>query len=217
MKTSVTAAMLAPFVFFMTLLIPMSPAFAEASDWMVRLRGLAVVPDESSSVSAIGGKATLGNSVVPEVDVTYFFTENVAAELIAAITPHNVRGEGTSLGSLDLGDVMLLPPTLTLQYHFRPQEVFRPYVGAGVNYTTFFDAKAGNSISSIKYDNSFGYVLQAGIDVGLQRFGFDDHWAVNFDVKKLFLNTDVSINGGAIKADVDLDPWIVGVGLAYRF
>ncbi|MEW5705173.1 MAG: OmpW family outer membrane protein [Pseudomonadota bacterium] len=190
---------------------------AEKSPWMVRVRNLVVVPDEDSTITAIGGEATLGNAVVPEFDITYFFTEHWAAELIAAVTPHNVRGENTALGSLDLGDVLLLPPTLTLQYHFFPEQNYRPYIGAGVNYTFFLDEDAGASINSIDYDNAFGAALQAGVDISLEPFGFNEHWALNFDVKKIFLNTDVSINGGAVTADVDIDPWIIGVGLAYRF
>lgn len=63
---------------------------------------------------------------------------------------------------------------------------------------------------SIDYENSFGFALQAGIDIGI-----DDHWAINLDLKKVFLNTDVSLNGGAITADLDLDPWLFGLGVAY--
>lgn len=212
------ALILGPLVLFTMLMLAPTSAFAGAGDWQIRLRSLVVVPaEDSSTVTAIGGEATLGNAVVPELDITYFFTEHWAAELIAAITPHNARAENTALGSLDLGDVFLLPPTLTLQYHISPNATYRPYVGAGVNYTVFFDAKSGTSINSIKYDNAVGFALQAGIDVGLEKFGFDEHWAINFDVKKIFLNTDVSINGGAITTDVDIDPWLIGIGLVYRF
>ncbi len=212
------ALILGPLVLFAMLMLAPASAFAEAGDWQVRLRTLVVAPTEdSSTITAIGGEATLGNAVVPEIDITYFIAEYWAAELIAVITPHNTRGENTSLGSLDLGDVFLLPPTLTLQYHISPNDTYRPYVGAGVNYTVFFDAKKGVSINSIKYDNSFCFALQAGIDIGLEKFGFNEHWAINFDVKKIFLSTDVSINGGTIRTEVDIDPWLIGFGLAYRF
>jgi outer membrane protein len=179
--------------------------------WQVRARAIQVMPDESSVISPIGGKVHAGNALVPEVDVTYYFTKHIAAELIAATTNHSVSARGTAIGDVDLGDVWLLPPTLTVQYHFLPDEDFQPYVGAGINYTMFYNADKGGA-TSVKYSNSFGTALQAGFDYKLA-----DGWYANLDVKKLFLSTDVKINGGGVRADVDLDPWIVGVGVGYRF
>ncbi len=188
----------------------------DAGDILVRFRGLAVVPQESGTTNAIGGSAEIDNSVVPELDFTYFFTENIAAELILATTPHDVKMKGTALGrDVDLGDVWLLPPTLSLQYHFMPKKAFSPYIGAGLNYTFFLNEDKGNdpAVNKVEYEDGFGYALQAGFD-----YQIDDRWSFNFDVKKLFLETDVKVNGGAIKANnVDIDPWIVGIGFGYRF
>lgn len=181
------------------------------SPWLVRVRGLAVVPDEGADVNPLGGTVEIDEDYVPEVDISYFFTDNIAAELILATTRHDVTWKGA--GSLDLGKVSLLPPTLTLQYHFLPKETYRPYVGAGVNYTVFFNEDApGGAITSADYDNAFGWALQAGMDIDL-----GNKWVANIDVKKIFLNTDVSLNGGAVTADVDIDPWLFGLGVGYRF
>jgi outer membrane protein len=196
-------------------LLAAAPAHAEftgksAGDVMVRARALWAVPDESASVTVLGGDVNVSNDVVPEVDFTYFVTDNIALELIAGTTRHDVSHTPTGI---DLGKVSLLPPTLTLQYHFMPKERLSPYVGAGVNYTIFYNEDApGGAVTSIDYDNSFGWALQAGVD-----YAIADRWYVNLDVKKLFLSTDVSINGGAINAKVDLDPWLFGVGVGYRF
>lgn len=130
-----------------------------------------------------------------------------------ATTWHDVTDEGSVLGNVDLGEVSMIPPVLSLQYHFMPDAQFRPYVGGGVNYTIFYNEDApGGTVVSIDYENSFGFALQAGIDIG-----FNENWAINLDLKKVFLSTDVSINGGAITADVDLDPWLFGLGIAYRY
>lgn len=192
-----------------------APAHAEfqgksAGDIMVRARVIGVIPDESASTT-IGGDVNVSDDWVPEVDFTYFVTDNIALELIAGTTKHDVSHKPTGI---DLGEVSLLPPTLTLQYHFMPKERFSPYVGAGLNYTFFYDESpaAGSPVTSIDYENSVGYALQAGID-----YAVADQWYLNVDVKKIFLSTDVSINGGAINADVDLDPWLIGVGVGYRF
>lgn len=188
--------------------------FTDKERWIIRARALMVEPDEDASISPIGGNVDIDEQYVPELNFTYFFTKNVAAELILATTPHNVTAVGTTVGQVDLGDVWLLPPTLTLQYHFMPEsDSFRPYVGAGINYTHFYNADSG-AVNSIDYDDSFGYALQAGFD-----YGIDENWALNFDVKKVMINTDVTIQSGAtrINADVDIDPYIFGVGVAYRF
>ena len=107
-----------------------------------------------------------------------------------------------------------MPPTVTLQYHFSPRGSIRPYVGAGVNYTFFYEQDPGAAVS-VNYDNGFGFALQAGVDVPI-----NDTYFLNFDVKKIFLNTDVTINAGdagVVGADVDLDPFVIGVGVGRRF
>jgi outer membrane protein len=196
-----------------------APAFADAGDWQFRLRAITVQPDESADISAIGGDVDIDTSVVPEFDITYFFTDNIAAELILGVTPHDVSAVGTAVGDLDLGDVTLLPPTLTVQYHFNPDGQVRPYAGVGVNYTLFFneDLPANTVLDSIDYDPSLGFALQAGVDYML-----NERWFLNFDVKKVWINTDVTIDAttaltAVVDADVDIDPWIVGVGIGWRY
>ena len=181
--------------------------FWAADNWQVRLRAIDVVPDESSSVN-IGGKVDVDNFVAPEVDISYFFTQNIAAELILATSKHDLN----YTGGVDLGSTMVLPPTLTLQYHFMPEQSFSPYVGAGVNYTWFYNEDTGPGFTNLKVDGGFGWALQAGFDYWL-----DEHWGLNADVKKIFLDVDASLNNGTIRADVDLDPWVIGTGVSYRF
>jgi len=178
----------------------------QAGDFMLRARALGVIADESGRVSN-GDSVSIDDSYVPELDLTYFFTPNIAAELIAAVTPHNVK---TSSG-INAGDVWLLPPTLTLQYHITQFDGFKPYVGAGVNYTHFFNEDAG-SLNSVKYDDSFGFALQAGVDIPIQ-----DNWYFNIDVKKVYIDTTAKFSPSGVRADVDIDPWLVGVGIGYKF
>ena len=184
------------------------PAKADfnSHDWQLRLRAIDVMPQESSN-GTIAGHANVGNRLVPEIDISYFLNDNWSTELILATSKHSVGWTG----GLNLGDAWVLPPTLAAQYHFTPEKQFSPYLGAGLNYTFFYNVDPG-SFASVHYKNGVGYALQAGADYKL-----DAHWMLNLDVKKLFLNTDVSVNGGAVRADVDLDPWIVGLGVGYRF
>ncbi|WP_203295108.1 OmpW/AlkL family protein [Maricaulis parjimensis] len=194
-------------------LILAAPAMAEQGDWLVRLRAINVVPNEEATITPIGGDVDIDSSIVPELDITYFVQDNWALELILGVTPHDVMAVGTAAGDIDLGDVTLLPPTLTLQYHFNPEGQYRPYVGAGVNYTYFFneDLPTGSALSTIDYDASFGLAAQAGIDIALQ-----DEWFLNLDVKYIDIDTDVLIDG-AIAADVQIDPVVFGIGFGRRF
>ena len=195
--------------------LPRAYAQEGKSPWLVRVRALDVIPDDDSSpITQIGGKAEVDDAITGELDFTYFFTDNIAAEMIFGVANHDVEAKNTSEGNVDLGDVWLLPPTLTLQYHFMPDAQFRPYLGAGINYTVFFDEDAGKVADDIEYDDNFGYAVQAGFDWGL-----DDNWAINVDVKKLWLDTDVEVKAlnTTVKTNVDIDPWFIGVGVAYRF
>jgi outer membrane protein len=198
----------------LTVLFSVGSAFAEVDQpWQIRLRGIGVVPEESATVSApVLGSVDVDDAIVPELDISYFFTDHIAAELILATTNHEVRHDPTGL---DLGDVWLLPPTLTLQYHILPNHPsFRPYVGAGINYTFFFGEDAPGALDT-KFDDSVGFALQAGVDIPLG----SGPYMINLDIKKLWLSTDVDVRplAGVTRADVDIDPWIIGIGIGRRF
>ncbi|WP_300541897.1 OmpW family outer membrane protein [Maricaulis sp.] len=194
-------------------LVLAAPATAEQGDWLVRLRALNVIPNEEAAITPIGGDVDIDTSIVPELDITYFMQDRWAFELILGVTPHDVIAVDTAAGDIDLGDVTLLPPTLTLQYHFNPGGDVRPYLGAGVNYTHFFneDLPGGSALSMIEYDGGFGLAAQAGVDFALQ-----SDWFLNLDIKYIDIDTGVLIDG-AIAADVQIDPVIAGVGFGRRF
>ncbi len=183
-------------------------AMAAQGDFLVRGRIINVAPNDSAD-STLG---TLGidvkNDTVPELDFTYMITPNIGAELILGTSRHEVTSNGASLGK-----VSVLPPTLTVQYHFAPDATVRPYIGAGINYTRFYDVglRAGGANLDVK-KNSFGAALQAGVDVAINK-----SWFVNFDVKKIFLSTDVSVKNGAKLGKLTIDPWVIGIGVGTRF
>ncbi len=188
-------------------------SFAKTNnDWIVRGRALYVKTDTKGKASTLGGNVAASSDQVPEIDVTKFITPNIAAELIAATTQHNISLRGSALGtSSGLGSVKLLPPTLTLQYHANPTGTIRPYAGAGLNYTFFYGTKTGGAATSMKYQDHLGYALQAGFD-----YMIDEKFSVNFDIKKIFLKTHVQVNN-SYTANVRLDPWLIGVGIGYHF
>lgn len=187
--------------------------------WQVRLRAVGVAPEESATIGIIGGDVAISNALIPELDFTYFFTENFAAELILGTAKHDVQAINTAAGDVNLGSVWLLPPTLTAQYHFytSDKKVFKPYIGAGVNYTLFYNVKSGD-VADVTYDNALGYAAQLGFDLMV-----DDTFFINVDVKRLFLSTDVCVDasnlapGLIIPAEVDINPWLVGVGVGMKF
>jgi len=190
---------------------------AQEKNWKARVRVISVSPNESAKIQVIGGDVKISNEVVPELDFTYYFNKNWAAELILATTNHDVKAIGTSAGNIPLGDVWLLPPTLTFQYHLTSLKNIEPYIGAGINYTIFYNADSGAVVNNVKYDNTFGFALQTGLDIDLNK-----KWFLNFDLKKIFLNTTATVNattalGATVDADVDIDPLIIGFGFGMRF
>lgn len=178
--------------------------------FQIRVRGIGVLP-EGGGHTTINGDPDPDNAYVPEVDLTYFLSNNWALELIAATSPHDLKLKNSDLGDLDLGDTWILPPTLTLQYHFTPEKQFSPYVGAGINYTLPY-AEDAKDVNDLEADGSFGYAAQAGFD-----YWINDNWAFNMDIKKIWVDVDASVNSGAITGEVELDPIVAGVGIAYRF
>jgi outer membrane protein len=175
-----------------------------ADDWLIRARVINVAPDVSSSLAGLDAN----DQTTAELDFTYFLNKNVGVELILATTRHEVTLNGASLGK-----VSVLPPTLTLQYHFNPDSTFKPYVGAGVNYTRFYSVSLDKVLPLDVDRNSWGGALQAGIDIALDKKSY-----LNFDVKKIYIKTDVRNSAtGAHVSDLKIDPVVWGIGYGRRF
>lgn len=177
---------------------------AAEGPWMVRAR--AVYVDTYNSTSGIASTLDLNvdSKWIPEVDISYFFSKNLATELILT-WPQKMT---VNAGNTSIGSIKVLPPTLLLQYHFDGLPV-KPYVGAGINYTNY----SGVSLpAGVSIDNgSWGGALQAGVDIPLTGNMF-----LNLDVKKVWMGTDVyvaGVNSGSLK----VDPVLWGVGLGWRF
>lgn len=198
-----------------------APVIDTWNPWMIRVRALGVLPQkqEKSNVKLngegqVGSNISITNSVVPELDISYFFTKNIAVELILGTTPHNVKAAGSLASVGRIGRTWLLPPTLTLQYHFYLTENIKPYVGAGINYTFFYNNKSRNDFTGFKLENDVGFALQVGLD-----YMIDQHWGINFDVKKIWLRPDAKAYLGdiVVKTKAKIDPWLIGVGVTYKF
>lgn len=181
--------------------------------WMVRVRAITVVPDASANLGIAGASVDISKSVMPELDVTYFFTKNVALEVVAAFSPHSVYGTGAIAPLGKLMHTLLLPPVATLQYHFTDFGAFKPYIGVGVNYTWFLDQSLKQpALVTGHISNSVGVVGNVGFD-----YMIDRHWGLNLDLKYVDMQPNVSFNNGAITGKVKINPWIVGTGVTYKF
>lgn len=184
-------------------------ALAQDTNWMVRARAVHLDPANASAQLAGSGapdRIHVSSKTIPEVDVSYFFSPNLAAELVLTV-PQRHR---VTLDGADIGSFRHLPPTLSVQYHFAPQSAWRPYLGAGLNYTRISRVRLLGGAADLESD-SWGMALQAGLDVRL-----DARWSLNLDVKKLRLRSDLLI-GGATASQVKVDPVLFGAGVGYRF
>lgn len=192
-----------------------SPVMAlQQGDWLLRFGATSVNPNDSSgSVGAIPGSGvTVDDAQGAFVNVTYMIRDQIGLELLAA-TPftHDISGTGSIAGLGQIATVKQLPPTFSVQYHFSPKSSFRPYVGAGINYTTFFDEKAtGGTVTSISLDDSWGLAAQAGFDMDMTKTFF-----FNADLRYINIETTATTNVGDV--DVTINPWVISVGVGMRF
>lgn len=194
-----------------------------AGPWLVRLRAIDIAPNESNGATGnglIGADSIKVDSVwAPELDISYFFTPNFALELVLTYPQkHNVDWSNSPLaggGTLPIGSIKQLPPSLYGQYHFDTGTPFKPYLGAGITYFWITDNDLqvnGNPILKITRSN-WGFGLQAGLDYVLTR-----NWYLNVDVKYIWVDTKVTDTAGLnIDTRLSIDPWVFGFGAGYRF
>ncbi|MGF6901312.1 OmpW/AlkL family protein [Paraburkholderia sp. GAS348] len=178
-----------------------------AGDILVRLRAISIMPNVETNQSLSALNVGVNNAIVPELDLTYMIRDYLGVELILGTSRHQLT---SNLGNL--GGVNVLPPTLLLQYHFNHAGRIRPYVGAGLNYTLFYNngLNAGGQPISIT-NHSFGPALQAGVDVQVTKSLF-----VNADIKKIWMHTDATLGGQSL-GRLSIDPVVVGLGVGMRF
>lgn len=207
----------------MALAASLAPVASQAQSsndnpWMVRVRAAYLdFQNGQSNNGQANGVAT--NNIraqkewIPELDVTYFFTKNIAAELVLTY-PQNVNIY-SNLTSQKSGTITALPPSLLAQYHFTELGSLKPYIGAGVNYTIFGNTGNFGGIGNVLSvgNNSFGFAGQVGVD-----YMFDKNWGMNVDVKYITMSTKVNYaNGGANIGTLTLNPWVPAVGVTYKF
>jgi outer membrane protein len=189
----------------LVLVLPAAPALADAGDWTVRAGPYLVAPkSDNSDIVTVDDGVSLGFTV------SYAFTDNWAFEVLAA-TPfsHDIK----LVGGDKVAEVKHLPPTFSLQYHWNNETSFSPYVGFGLNYTTFFDESTTGALagSDLSLDDSFGFAAQLGTDLAL-----NERWSLNLDLRWVNIETDATLDG-ADAGKVEIDPFVAGLNLGYRF
>jgi outer membrane protein len=200
--------------------IAAAPAAAQsAGDILVRGGWGHVQPnDDSGDLSSVpGGKVDVKSDGSVALTLAYLVTDRIGVELVGALPfQHDVHGAGALAGAGKVAETKQLPPTVLLQYYFNPQGGVRPYVGAGINYTTFFDEQGAGALAAynVKLDDSWGLAAEAGVDIDL-----GGNWFANLAVWYMDIDTKATISGGALAGtvNVQIDPWVGFVGVGYRF
>lgn len=193
----------------------------EAGDFLVRVGVVQVAPDASSG-SVLGGGVDVEDATGVGFSGTWFATPHIGIEVLAALPfEHDLVGTG-ALSGVDIGSTKHLPPTVSVQYYPLSESKFQPYVGIGLNYTTFFDTSSSATLDSalngdtdISLKDSTGIALQLGAD-----WQFNKNWYLNAAVWKIDIETTarISVDGAnAASVDVKIDPLVFMVGAAYSF
>lgn len=200
-------------------------------DFMVRLSAVGVLPEDRDSKVWLNNSTLAGtrvkttNQVMPELTLEYFVTDNISLDLIATSTRHEVAVEGGGLGKVDAGSAWVLPPTVTVAWHFRPHKRLNPYVGVGGTFMWFHNMSGSGALPGVagpgglsRLNSGFtgGPSINAGVDYQLV-----GNWFFNFDVKQMFVRmhawAENSTETVKVKAHDSLDPTVVSAGIAYRF
>ncbi len=208
----------------LALLVLAAGANASAGDLFWRVRAIYISPDESSeTILDSGSEVAVDSQLAPEFDVTWMFARHWGMELVLATARHDLAAKGGALDKANLGSVGLLPPSLLVQYHFLPEGSARPYVGLGLTVATFYNYNLSATLDDLGVEklvlsDSVAPAAQLGIDIDVS-----PNWFLNLDLKYAKVETDVKIVPQGVPGDaldlvtVDIDPWIVGLGLGYRF
>ncbi|RAP41390.1 hypothetical protein BYZ73_10620 [Rhodovulum viride] len=184
-----------------------STALAQSKgDWTLGLGLGYVSPDSDNGTLSNGAiETSVGDNARPTITFEYFFADNWGVEVLGALPfKHNV-----ALNGAKLVDTKLLPPTVSLQYHFVTSSAVTPFLGAGLNYTTFWDTNS--SLGDVDFDDSWGLALHAGVD-----YAIDERHAIRADVRWIDIDTDVKLNGSKI-GTAHIDPWVFGVSYIWKF
>jgi outer membrane immunogenic protein len=249
---------------------PLPPAFVDSyQPFQVRLKVGGVVPlagkgttyDQGAGYPGLGSLGVLtgltgangvisnastntSSSIIPMLDVAYYLNRNWAIEAICCVSPHHIQGTGTI--SSDFARTWVFPPSLLAQYHFTNFGAFQPYLGVGVNFTTFWGTRVNNDVwgipsapgsalaglpiaATFQYATvtpTWGVVGQIGAD-----YMFNEHWGVNVDVK--YISTQPTVHSSVtaftptapglgalfipVKVALPINPLVVSAGLTYRF
>ncbi|AUQ50564.1 outer membrane protein [Phaeobacter inhibens] len=181
------------------------PALAQSQgDWTLGV-GIANVNPKSDNGTVAGAAATIGDDTALTFTAEYFIRDNIGIELLAASPfEHDI-----SLNGAYTATTKHLPPTLSVNYHFPTQTKFKPFVGVGINYTTFFEESSPAGVISL--DDSVGLALNLGAD-----WQISDRGALRVNVRYMDIETDVTLNGTKI-GTAEIDPVTVGFGYVHRF
>jgi outer membrane protein len=197
--------------------VPAIPATAlDTGDWIFRGGVANVSPDVDSGTSPNipGGMVDVSSGTSVTLNLGYMLTSNLALDILGAWPfAHDIEGAGALEGAGVVAEIEHLPPTIGVQYHFSPQASVRPYIGGGINYTTFTSIDEVGALKGDDLDlsDSVGLALQGGVD-----FDISDNWFLNFDVRWMQIETEAD-SATTGKFDVTLDPWVVGLAIGTTF
>jgi len=208
----------------------------QAGDFLVRLRGTYIIPDggfdtfNAAGIATFGNDAKISKQLIPEVDLSYFVTDNIALEVPCCITFHTLSASGAlaaampglGLAGTEAATSYILPATVLLQYHFHPTPRIKPYAGIGPALVMFVGEKVGSALkpiaTKVKGETTLGFTTQLGVDVAL-----GGNWSFNIDAKYMRVDFDAvwttpGVGNGKLKAkDIQLNPWLLSIGFGYHF
>jgi outer membrane protein len=190
----------------------------EAGDMMLRVGGAGVYPTgDSEDINGLpaGAKVEADSAWSLGLSFTYMFTDEIGLGVLGAYPfKHDIKGQGSISSLGKVGSTKQLPPTVTLQYYFNNDSAFTPFLGAGINYTHFWDEDTSGALSgaNLNLDDSWGYALEGGVD-----YDINDKWMVSGQVYYINIETKADVSTLPGNFNVDINPWVYFVSAGYKF
>ena len=162
-----------------------------------------------------GADAESGDATTLLLTYERLITPQIGIELVLGIPP-KIKARATGTVAF-LGDDVLsaqnVSPTVFAVYHFGESgSMWRPYLGAGINFTRFVSIKS-KLAPSVTMSDSIGWAVEAGVDYALS-----SQWGLFGSVAALQVKSKIVASGVTVlQTTIDFRPIVYSVGVAYRF
>ena len=195
-------------------------ADAQTPEWRLGGRALWVSAGATSDeLGTTGSRLDLGAGPGLEFDATVMFSDLIGAEFSIGASYHRLDLVGGDWNGIDGGPVWLVPLTAIAQYHVQVYGPWDPYFGLGITWIQPFSSLSSElrdaGVEDLDLEGGIGVAAQAGVN-----YQMNNRWYANLDISYLGASIDATVTtdeGELPTVKLDIKPWVLAIGLGYKF